>query len=65
MSVLSSESPCKDDPCDNGGTCCVTDDGFACECPDGFVGPTCEIGILPFYQYFFLVCCVLLVTITI
>ncbi|XP_067653335.1 matrilin-2-like [Haliotis asinina] len=28
--------------CENGGTCIEERDGFSCQCPDGYSGPTCE-----------------------
>ncbi|XP_046371944.1 uncharacterized protein LOC124145983 [Haliotis rufescens] len=33
---------CKDEPCQNGGNCTSTLEGFSCSCPDGFSGPTCQ-----------------------
>ena len=37
--------PCMDDPCAHGGSCTVIGvDGFVCECPDGWIGHTCENG---------------------
>ena len=35
---------CDDRPCKNGGTCHQGSTGFACGCPSGFSGPTCEEG---------------------
>ncbi len=37
--------PCDPNPCKNGGTCLIDDDdddGFKCDCPDGWIGRTCE-----------------------
>ncbi|XP_066271448.1 uncharacterized protein [Branchiostoma lanceolatum] len=33
---------CDPDPCQNGGVCTNSGDSFACECADGWEGPTCE-----------------------
>ena len=34
---------CWDEPCQNGGVCTDGLGGFSCECPPGFVAPTCEL----------------------
>ncbi|KAH9499805.1 hypothetical protein Btru_077859 [Bulinus truncatus] len=33
---------CASNPCQNGGTCSMTDDSFTCQCPDRNMGPLCE-----------------------
>ena len=39
--------PCSSDPCANGGTCTVTNQGgITCRCASGFEGPRCETGTL-------------------
>ena len=39
--------PCDPDPCDNGGTCSASDDGYyVCTCPTGWTGINCDIGKL-------------------
>ena len=44
--------PCASFPCQNGGNCSSTGRNYACWCPSGFEGPTCEQGskelIFPF-----------------
>ena len=34
---------CKDQTCQNDGTCEPREDDFRCECPLGFTGPQCQI----------------------
>lgn len=34
--------PCLSAPCQNGGTCVDADQGFVCECPEGFMGLDCR-----------------------
>uniref|UniRef100_A0A3B4A1K6 EGF-like domain-containing protein n=1 Tax=Periophthalmus magnuspinnatus TaxID=409849 RepID=A0A3B4A1K6_9GOBI len=36
---------CASGPCQNGGSCVDLIDKFACFCPDGYTGKTCEIDI--------------------
>ena len=35
---------CESNPCQNGGTCLDGEDGFMCECPEGFEGQLCDQG---------------------
>uniref|UniRef100_H3AXW9 Sushi, nidogen and EGF like domains 1 n=1 Tax=Latimeria chalumnae TaxID=7897 RepID=H3AXW9_LATCH len=37
---------CLSEPCQNGKVCRETDTGYVCECPEGYVGLTCESGSL-------------------
>lgn len=37
-----SDDTCRNDPCQNGGTCHVTWNAFICECPEGFKGADCS-----------------------
>lgn len=34
--------PCLSAPCQNGGTCVDADEGYVCECPEGFMGLDCR-----------------------
>ena len=34
---------CQSDPCDHGGTCIKTDNGYVCICQGGRAGSTCQI----------------------
>ena len=36
---------CDSNPCKNGGTCTDTNQGFTCQCPDGFALPNCAVNI--------------------
>ncbi len=36
---------CAPNPCDHGGTCTSTGNGFTCDCADGYDGDTCETDI--------------------
>merc|ERR1711962_1762921 len=38
------QDPCESEPCLNGGSCAGTPDGFTCQCPSHFGGPTCTLG---------------------
>jgi hypothetical protein len=41
---------CLSTPCQNGGTCVDADDGYVCECPEGFMGLDCResaLGLRP------------------
>ena len=33
---------CHPNPCENGGLCTLTSDGYECECIAGFIGPECS-----------------------
>lgn len=35
---------CLSAPCQNGGTCVDADQGYVCECPEGFMGLDCRDG---------------------
>ena len=35
---------CDSDPCEHGGICEETDDGYQCQCPAGYDGDNCELG---------------------
>ena len=35
---------CDSSPCQNGATCVDQAQGYECQCPQGFTGPTCEVG---------------------
>eukprot|EP00062_Callorhinchus_milii_P000365 gi/632935107/ref/XP_007887824.1/ PREDICTED: sushi, nidogen and EGF-like domain-containing protein 1 [Callorhinchus milii] len=37
---------CDPNPCQNGGTCNETDDGYVCNCPNEFAGSDCENEVL-------------------
>ncbi|KAJ8034329.1 Reelin domain-containing protein 1 [Holothuria leucospilota] len=44
------DDPCVPNPCDNGGTCIPVSSipsGFFCQCPSGFLQPTCTAGTPP------------------
>ena len=34
---------CFDEPCQNGGTCQLTSNGYNCQCAAGYLGSDCEI----------------------
>lgn len=40
-SSLPADHACISNPCANGGTCREVPDGFECQCPPGWEGPTC------------------------
>lgn len=33
---------CRNNPCENGGTCIDNGQSIECQCPDGYTGPRCE-----------------------
>lgn len=51
FSMLTASSPCKPNPCKNGGICIrhKTRSKFTCECPKPFRGRFCEIGMSPLW----------------
>ena len=46
--IMSSDSDgsnaCNSSPCQNGGTCRNSGDGFYCDCQPGFAGDFCDFG---------------------
>ena len=40
------EDVCYPNPCMHDGFCIADDDGWSCECKDGYFGETCDIGKL-------------------
>lgn len=46
LSFLGTASPCRPDPCQNGGTCVKgrKRSSFQCSCPEGYSGSFCEVG---------------------
>ncbi|CAJ0958963.1 unnamed protein product [Ranitomeya imitator] len=45
---------CDNSPCENGGLCAVAANrhlGFACTCPKGYSGPTCNTNVLLYDKY--------------
>ncbi|XP_031564353.1 fibropellin-1-like [Actinia tenebrosa] len=42
--VVGRTSACASNPCQNGGVCLDTDNGFTCMCKEGFKGTLCELG---------------------
>ncbi|KAF8777573.1 Cubilin like protein [Argiope bruennichi] len=45
LTQLLTENECNSNPCKNGGTCIDTYNGFICNCPPNWEGPTCESDI--------------------
>ena len=43
---LSDIDECESDPCQNGATCIDQENGFECQCADGYEGDLCEIGTM-------------------
>ncbi|GBN95242.1 Cubilin, partial [Araneus ventricosus] len=45
LTQLLNENECNSNPCKNGGTCTDTYNGFICNCPSNWEGPTCDSDI--------------------
>lgn len=35
-------SACLSNPCQNGGSCLELEQGYACDCPEGYAGQDCR-----------------------
>ena len=49
------ETYCTPSPCNNGGTCVVTDSGFKCSCRPQYAGELCETSKNLFLAYIVLI----------
>ena len=48
---MSTETPCNQDPCQNGETCTANQCNFICQCPKGVQGVMCEISEYTFLWF--------------
>ena len=42
--AITALDPCRNVPCENGGTCMNLGIDYECVCPDGYTGKDCQIG---------------------
>ncbi|XP_071953444.1 uncharacterized protein, partial [Antedon mediterranea] len=45
--LLPTTSICETEPCENGGTCQKTNNGFSCQCTEAYTGNSCENAVDP------------------
>lgn len=41
--VINENNPCKDNPCENDGTCIANGQNYTCRCIDNYLPPTCRV----------------------